>query len=163
MAEGEFALMKTHLDAALDQNVSTAAPYGSDHDVYSLMADAAVQRRDLTALREYAPLAEASARRVDHRLDLAIAHRAWGVAHTLAGEYSQARQRFQQALDLFAPYQVPWQLGRTQYELGLLASAEKKTAEAREHLSRALAAFEEMHAAPDAGRTRAALEDLGIR
>ncbi len=160
MAEGEFALMTTHLEAALEQNVATGAPYGSDHDVYSLLADAAVQRRDLAMLREYASLAEESARRIDHELDLAIAHRAWGVAHTLAGEYPQAAQRFQQALDLFGAYQVPWQLGRTEYEMGLLASAEKKTAEAREHFSRALAAFEEMHAAPDARRTRAALQDL---
>lgn len=149
------------LEAALEHDIVTGAPYGTDHDVYSLLADAAAQRRDLAALREYAPLAEESARRIDHRLDLAIAHRAWGVAHTLAGEYPQARGRFQQALDLFAAYQAPWQLGRTEYEMGLLAGAEKKTAEARDHFSRALAAFEEMHAAPDMRRTRAALEEIG--
>ena len=56
----------------------------------------------------------------------AIAHRAWGVAHTLAGEYPQAETRLQQALEIFTAYPAPWQMGRTLFEMGELARAQRK-------------------------------------
>jgi hypothetical protein len=51
-------------------------------------------------------------------------------------------------------------LGRTLFELGELATAQKDIAAAREYFARAQVAFEEMHAAPDAAQTKAALERL---
>ena len=132
-----------------------------DHDLYTLLVDGAAQQRDQAALRKYAPLAEETATRIGHRLHTAIAHRAWGVGHTLAGEYPQAEARFQQALEIFMDYPAPWQIGRTLFEMGELARAQLQTEQAREHHSRALKAFEELHAAPYAARTRSALENLG--
>ena len=75
MAEGEFALVREHLEAALNKPSQGWAPVG-DHELYSLLADAAVQQRDEAALRQYAAPAEETARRYDHRLYQAIAHRA---------------------------------------------------------------------------------------
>jgi tetratricopeptide (TPR) repeat protein len=158
MAEGEFALMQQHLEAALKLSSSAGAAPAGDHDVYAMLVDGAAQQRDPAGLQKYAALAEETARRIDHKLHLAIAQRAWGVAHTLAGEYPQAEARFKQALDIFSDYPAPWQIGRTLFEMGELALAQMKTEQARDYYSRALSAFEGLHAAPYAVRARSVLE-----
>jgi tetratricopeptide (TPR) repeat protein len=160
MAEGEFALMQQHLEAALNLSSAVGADPAGDHDVYALLVDGAAQQRDPVGLQKYAALAEETARRIDHKLHLAIAQRAWGVAHTLAGEYPQAEVRFKEALDIFTAYPAPWQIGRTLFELAELARLQKQTQQARDYYSRALSAFEELQAVPYAECTRAALENL---
>jgi tetratricopeptide (TPR) repeat protein len=163
MAAGEFALSRQHLEAALAMGAIAPTGHGAyanEYDLCALLADTAAQQRDAEALRRYAPLAEAMAQRIDHPLYQAIAQRAWGVAHRLAGEYADAEARLNQALELFERLETRWQIGRTRYELGELAQARNDTAAARSHFSRALAAFEAMRAAPDAARTHAVLESL---
>ncbi len=160
MAEGEFALMQQHLEAALKlSSTANAAPAG-DHDVFAMLVDGAALQRDPVGLQKYVALAEETARRIDHKLHLAIALRAWGVAHTLAGEYPQAEARFKEALDIFSDYPAPWQIGRSLFEMGELARLQMKTEQARDYYSRALSTFEELHAAPYAGRVRHALENV---
>jgi hypothetical protein len=156
MAEGEFALIRQHLERVLSQQTS----WPGDHDMYAMLAEAAVQQRDEAAIRQYAPLAEAAAIQCDHTLYRAIAHRAWGVAHRLAGQHAEAASRLRQAMDLFDGLQTRWQSARTWFELGELALARNDTIGAREHFSQALAVFEEMQAAPDEIHTRAALDRL---
>lgn len=156
MGEGEFTLIRGHLEAAL--NLSLA--WVGDHDVYAALTDAASRQGDEAAIREYAPQAEALAARYGHALYQAIAQRAWGVAHRLAGEYREADERLSQALALFSGLNTRWQMGRTLFELGELAAVQGRTVEARERFAGALAAFVAMRAAPDAGRTQATLEKL---
>jgi tetratricopeptide (TPR) repeat protein len=127
-----------------------------------MLADTATQQRDEAALRRYAPLAEAAAMRHEHRLYLAIAQRAWGVAHRLAGEYVEAGARLAQALALFQPLGVRWQTGRTLYELGELATAQGDWDIAHERFVHALADFEAMRAVHEIARTRAALAALHL-
>ena len=155
MAEGEFALVRQHLEHALGKT----ATWVGEHDLYAMLADAAAQQRDEAALQQYAPLAEEAAARYDHKLYRAIAHRARGVAHRLKGEYTEAEVRLRQALGLFRGLDTRWQIGRTLFELGELTRARGDSTGAREHFALALAAFGEMKAAPDAARTRAALEE----
>jgi tetratricopeptide (TPR) repeat protein len=131
-----------------------------EHDLYAMLADAAVQQRDTAALEKYAPLAEELAVRYDHKLYRAIAHRTWGVAHHLAGHYVDAEVRLKQALELFEALDTRWQIGRTLFELGELARSQAENKAAHEYFSRALAAFEAMGAMPDATRTRERLADL---
>ena len=150
MAEGEFALVQKYLEIALHK---TAAWVG-EHDLYAMLVDTAVQQRDELALQKYAPLAEEFALRYDHMLYRAIAHRAWGVSHRLAGQYAEARTRLQQALDLFQQLDARWQIGRTFFELGDLDLARMESTEAQEQFSRALSVFESMSALPDVARTR---------
>jgi len=157
MAEGEFALVREHLEAALLQT----AEWVGDHDLYAMLVDAAALEGDLPALQRYAPLAEQSAVRYDHRLYQAIAHRAFGVAHRLAGEHGHAETRLTQALDLLADLDARWQMGRTHFELGALARARADRSGAEGHFHRALADFERQGAAPDILRTQAALAELG--
>src|SRR4029079_2938035 len=129
MAEGEFALVRQHLEQALRKTTTaltssfTNASWAGDYDLYALLADTAAQQHDEVALRRYAPLAEESAVRYGHVLYQAIAHRAWGVAHRLAGEYSAAEKRLQQALVLFQQMETRWQIGRTFATLGDLERA----------------------------------------
>lgn len=159
MAEGEFALVREHLESALSQPSIGWIAFG-DHEVYNLLVDTAVQQRDEASLRKYAPLAEELATFYDHRLNLAVAHRAWGVAHRLAGQHDEAEFRLNHALEIFQHSNTLWQIGRTLFELGELALARTESSVARNHLTSALSTFESMGALPDAARTRERLESL---
>jgi len=142
----------------MEASLHSSSEWVSDHDIYAILVDMAVLQRDEAGIRQYTPQAEELAMRYGHTLYQAIAHRAWGVAHRLAGEYTEAEARLTQALDLFSGLNTRWQIGRTLFELGELAAAQTNIAKARDHFTRALAAFEAMRAAPDVARTRAALE-----
>jgi hypothetical protein len=131
-----------------------------DHDLYALLADTAVNQRDAEALRQFAPRLEELAARDGHALYLAIAQRAGGVARRLAGEHGLAAALLNRALSGFQALGTGWQIGRTLFELGELAWAGMDTAGARDYFARALAAFEGLGAAPDAERTRNALQAL---
>jgi tetratricopeptide (TPR) repeat protein len=156
MAEGEFALVSQAAETALQ----TSSEWIGDHDLYAVLADAAAQAGDAVALRRYAPLAEETAAHYGHTLYAAVAHRAWGVAHRLAGEVTKAETRLLRALELFRALDTRWQIGRTLFELGELALARSNTAMARDNYERALQAFLAVKAAPDEVRTRAVLERL---
>ncbi len=155
--------MESLLDKA-GQPVSNGT-MAHDHDVYMTAADTAVEMRDETALRIYTPLLEDLAERDGHRLYLAIAQRADGVARRLAGDYAGAEERLHLALEVFERLGTRWQAGRTLFELGetALAADGDRVAQigaARAYLSQALDAFEAMQARPNAERTRAVLASL---
>jgi tetratricopeptide (TPR) repeat protein len=157
MAQGEFALVRQHLEAGL----AVAGELAGEHDIYAMLADVAALERDADALRRYTPQAEEMSARYGHVLYQAIASRARGVAHRLAGEYPEAEARLKQALELFRGLEARWQVGRTWFELAELAQIRVDADGARDYYSLALAAFEEMRAAPDAACARAALKTLG--
>ena len=150
MAEGEFVLVRKYLEIA----VNKTATWVGEHDLYAMLADAAAQQRDESALQKYAPLADEFASHYDHKLYQAIAHRAMGVAYRLAGQYPEAEIQLNRALELFQKLETRWQIGRTFIELGELALSRAEITAAREHFSHALSAFEVMGALPDAVRTR---------
>jgi tetratricopeptide (TPR) repeat protein len=160
MAEGEFALVKDHLETAGKIPVSSRGFLMNETERYFLLVDLAVQERDEVGLRQYAPLAEEMALRDEHLLFQAGSHRAWGVLHRLEGKYEKAEAHLNQALEMFQGLETRWQIGRTLYELAELAVARADPTEAREYFSRALVAFEEIRANPDAVRTREALRLL---
>jgi tetratricopeptide (TPR) repeat protein len=132
----------------------------TDSDLYAMLTDAAMQQYDLASLLKYAPQAEELSIRHGNVLYQAIAHRAWGTAYRLTGEYEQAEIRLNHALQLFQSLGTRWQLGRTIYELGHLAMARKNIPTARRHFNDALMEFEKMKAAPNAERVRVILTQL---
>lgn len=156
MAEGEFVLVREHLEAAL----TTSADDIGEHDLYAMLADAAVRQRDQAALQQYAPLAEETADRYGHTLYQAIAQRAWGVLHCLAGDLTEAETRLRRALEIFAGLETHWQIGRSYAELAELARAQNDISGACDYFALALTEFEELDAIPDAARTRTALEAM---
>jgi hypothetical protein len=158
-AEGEFTLVREHLEIALLQPSIGWIAFG-DHELYNLLADVAAQQRDEGLLRKYAPLAEEFASRYDHKLYRAIAHRTWGVSHRLAGQYMESQTRFEQALEIFQQMNTRWQIGRTFVEMGELDIARANNVAALEHFSRALNTFERIDAVPDATRVRERLTAL---
>jgi len=161
MAEGEFALVRQHLEAARLKPHSIRTLSWGDHDFYALLADAAAQQRDRAALHAYAPPALALAEQLGHRFYQALALRAWGVLHRFEGDYDAAFTRLNAALDIFRALGAPWQIGRTLAELGELARVRGSESTARQHLTEALAAFASLGALPDVARTRVALRALG--
>ena len=130
-----------------------------DHEIYLNLADIAMEMRDESAIRKYAPLLEELAKRDNHKLYLAVAHRAQGVGFHLAGDQTKAEMRLNQALDLFTELNCKWQMGRTLFELAQI-NIKKKT-KALEYFSQALNIFEEIQAVPYVERVRSALTSLG--
>jgi tetratricopeptide (TPR) repeat protein len=156
MGEGEFALVRQHLELS----VSQTAEWLGDHDQYTTLAEVAALQRDEAAIRKFAARAEALADNLGHAPYQGIIHRAWGVAHRLAGEYDESQSRLDRALEIFMGMNARWQLGLTQFEVGELALARQQPAAARDAYRRALENFEAMKARPFAERTRAALAVL---
>jgi tetratricopeptide (TPR) repeat protein len=162
-AEGEFALVKEKLEQALalsGQPVKRGT-MAHKHIVYMMLADSAAQLRDEAGLMKYASLLEKLAVQDDHQPYLAVAHRAWGIACRLAGDYAEAETRLKQALELFGAMEARWQTGRTLYELAELKLAQSDLVGARDYYMRALTEFEALQATPDFERTKAAIETLG--
>jgi tetratricopeptide (TPR) repeat protein len=111
-------------------------------------------------LQKYAPLAEEYASRYDHKLYRAIAHRAWGVSHRLAGQYAESQIRFEWALEIFQQMNTHRQVGRTLFELGELAVAQMDFPMASAYFTRARSAFESIQATLDSAYIHATLEKL---
>src|SRR4029079_4537149 len=144
----------------LELALSPTVFWAGDHDVLVTIVDVAALQYDEAALRQYAPRAEALADELGHTVYQATVHRAWGVAHRLAGEYAESEARLNSALVLFRPLNTRWQIGRTLFELGELAVARQQPGDARGYFCDALASFDAMRAAPDSARARAAIEAL---
>ena len=133
-----------------------------EHIVYMMLTDTAALVHDEAAIRRYAPRLEELATRDDHHLYLAIAHRAWGIAHRLSGEYDLAETRLLKARDVFKELETRWQLGRTLFEMGELEQARSHTDAARDYFSQALAAFEAVQALPNETQTRNMVQSLEV-
>jgi tetratricopeptide (TPR) repeat protein len=158
-AEGEFALVMEKLEAALalpGQPVKRGT-MAHEHIVYMMLVEAAAGLPDLDALCEYAERLEELATQDSHKPYLAIAHRAWGIAHRLSGDYDLAKNRLQMALTLFVELEAKWQIGRTEVEMAKLNLARSEEAKAARHFSQALESFEALQARPDMARVEAAL------
>ena len=186
-AQGEFALVREQLERAL-RTAGQPVRRGTiahDHDVYMSLTDTAAHLRDEDAIRTYAPMLVDLAKRDGHRIFEAIAQRASGVAHRLAGEYSEAAECFNQAMRLFEAADhsssvatdghgegvqpedarsVPahcYQIARTCVEIAELAVALSDSGRARDYYERALSSFDALGALPDMQNTHAAIERLG--
>ncbi len=131
-----------------------------EHIVYMMLVDSAARAGDETAIRQFTPKLEELALRDDHKPYLAVAHRAWGIAHRLAAEYTDAETRLEKALEIFEELETRWQLGRTLYEMGELAMAKADGGAAHSYYSRAQDVFEEINAGPDVSRTAAVLATI---
>ena len=162
LAEGEFALVRDHLEQAI-RSPTDPARWGSgmtDLDFHILCAEAAAQTRDAKGLAEHAPLAEDGARRLRHRLYSGVAHRAHGVALLLGGQPGAAIDRHNQALEVFAALGTRWQLGRTLVERAEAHASAGDLSSSRADYARAVEAFEAVGAEPAAAETRQSLQSL---
>ena|SRR5258708_461425 len=161
MAEGEFALIAEHLEAALRQPL-TLTRWGSaatDLDVLVLFAEYAAER-SLPGQAAYAQRALQAAEAVGHQLYQGSARWALGQAHLRAGALDEAETSFAQALELFQAVPAPWQAARTWLALASVDQARAQPELARPMLELALSEFQALGAAPDAERAVAALRLL---
>jgi tetratricopeptide (TPR) repeat protein len=161
-AESEFALVIDKLEPALKLSGQPVkrGTMAHEHIVYMMLVDSAARAGDEATIRKFAPRLEELALRDDHQPYLAVAHRAWGVAHRLAGEFTDAETRLAKALNIFEALGTDWQTGRTLYELGELALAQLDGGAAHKYFTRALDLFEELEAKPDIVKTAAVIEKL---
>ena len=160
MGEGEFALVKRHLTAALQLPPVGWNPVGM-HEILVLLADTGAMNRDEQLLSTYASKADAMSLSLNHLLYHAMAKRALGILDWLHRDYARAEDQLRESVQLFQQLETRWQLGRTLYDLGELSIDLEKPAQAREFFTQALSAFEEMGAAPSVTRTRRYLASIG--
>jgi len=167
MAEGEFALVREHLDRAV-RGPNDPVRWGSavtDLDFNVLYADAAARARDAEALGRFVPPAEQGAELFGHRLYTAIALRSRGVQFLLADRAAEAVTCEDQALAIFEDLGTRYQMGLTLGERARAFSALGDSASARADWSRAASLFEAQGALPAARQARdslAALQDGGV-
>jgi tetratricopeptide (TPR) repeat protein len=161
-AEGEFALVREKLEPALQLSGQPVkrGTMAHEHIVYMMLVDAAAQVEDGATIRKFGPKLEELALRDDHQPYLAVAHRAWGIAHRLAGEYQEAGERLSKALHIFESLETRWQVGRTLFELGELSLAQTEGEAAHGYFTRAQELFEELGAKPDLTRVAAVIARL---
>lgn len=161
-AEGEFALVRQKLEPALQLSGQPVkrGTMAHEHIVYMMLVDAAAQVEDEATIREFAPRLEELALRDDHQPYLAVAHRAWGIAHRLAGEYQGSGERLNKALHIFESLGTRWQVGRTLFELGELSLAQTDGEAAHDYFTRAQELFEDLGARPDLARVATVLANL---
>jgi tetratricopeptide (TPR) repeat protein len=159
-AQGEFAQVKEKLERSMGLSGQPVkrGTMAHEHIVYMMLVDSAATARDQNTILKYAPILEKLATRDDHRPYLAIAHRAYGIAHRLSMEYDHAESRLQHAFDIFEELDLPWQRGRTLYELGELAQIRNNHEISRQLFTQALQEFERLGATADVVRTKAVLE-----
>jgi hypothetical protein len=124
----------------------------NQHDVLTMLAEAAARAEDRAALEEFAAPAAELAHRYGHRLYAAIADRALGVLARIQGRSDDARRLLQTALRSFDDLGTRWQVGRTQGEMAVLEHELGKPDEARVWMDLALASLETMQAEPDRQR-----------
>ncbi|MCC7163892.1 MAG: hypothetical protein IT331_15460 [Anaerolineae bacterium] len=161
-AGGEFALVRERLENALmlsGQPVKRGT-MAHDHDLYMALTDSAAQQYDRAAIELYTPWLEELAKRDNHKLYLAIAHRARGISRRLVGEYEQSAQELKRALELFGELRTRWQSGRTLTELGLLERTRDNPDATREYLNQALEEFQALGAQVGAARVHTILAEL---
>jgi len=131
-----------------------------EHIVTMMLTEAAARLRDQEALDRYASRLEELAERDGHRPYLAIARRARGIHHHLAGEFEQAEAHLQEALTTFNKMGAQWQAGRTLYELAEVKFTEADKLATEVYLGQALDLFTALEAGPDIARTQAVLAEL---
>jgi tetratricopeptide (TPR) repeat protein len=163
--QGEFALVKECLERALEKS-GQPVNYGTmahDHAITMMLTECAVETRDEAALNKWAVRLMELAERDDHKLYAAIASRALGVSHRMAGRFGEAEASLQRALEVFTQMGTRWQRGRTLVEMAELelSRPRKGRKKARKHFSEALRMFEGIQAAADVARTRLALATVG--
>lgn len=125
-----------------------------------MLVDAAARAGDAAAIRKFTPRLEELALQDDHKPYLAVAHRAWGIALRISGEFEEAETRLEKALEIFEEIEASWQIGRTLYELGELALVQTDGVAAHSYFMLAQTRFEELGAKPDIARTAKLLENL---
>lgn len=131
-----------------------------EHIVFMMLVDAAARAGDAAAIRKFTPRLEELALQDDHKPYLAVAHRAWGIALRISGEFEEAETRLEKALEIFEEIEASWQIGRTLYELGELALVQTDGVAAHSYFMLAQTRFEELGAKPDIARTAKLLENL---
>ncbi|MBG7610298.1 MAG: hypothetical protein IZT55_05460 [Anaerolineae bacterium] len=161
-AEGEFALVKSKLEPALELSGQPVkrGTMAHEHIVYMMLVDSAAITRDQAAILKYAPILEELSTRDNHQPYLAIACRAFGVAHRLAEDYELAESKLHQALEIFGELEMPWQRGRTFHELGELAQLRGDLDLTRQLFIQALDEFEKIQAIPDLEKTKVIFEKI---
>jgi len=130
------------------------------HIIYMMLVDSAAAAGDAATILKYAPMLEELAVRDDHQPYLAVCHRAYGIAHMLAGELEEAEICLQLALKIFEDQEALWQSARTMAALGELAKLRGQPAPSREMFRKAVEKFEALQALPDVKRTKAQLEPI---
>jgi tetratricopeptide (TPR) repeat protein len=161
-AEGEFALVRGKLEPALELSGQPVkrGTMAHEHIVFMMLVDAAARAGDEAAIRKFTPRLEELALQDDHKPYQAVAHRAWGIALRLSGEFKEAEMHLEKALAIFEETESSWQIGRTLYELGELALVQTDGPAAHSYFMLAQTRFEELGAKPDIARTAEFLKNL---
>jgi DNA-binding CsgD family transcriptional regulator len=125
--------------------------------------EARIALGDLELARKRVEQLEERSRHLDRRRPLGVALRARGILLAAEGDLDSATAVFEASLDVLQGIQAPYERARTLLALGAVLRRAKQKRAARQSLESAVAALEELGAAPWAAKARAELARIGGR
>lgn len=110
--------------------------------------------------REYIELAQGRLKTEKSLSMSGLIQRLTGQLEAAVGHLPEARQHIAQSISIFTTTYIPYEIARSQYEMGQLLKLEQDIKGATEYLTQAKAVFEKLGAKPDFEATEKALESL---
>ena len=110
--------------------------------------------------REYIELAQGRLKTEKSLSMSGLIQRLTGQLEAAVGHLPQARQHIAQSISIFTTTYIPYEIARSQYEMGQLLKLEQDRKGATDYLSQAKSVFEKLEAQPDYEATEKALKSL---
>lgn len=125
------------------------------------LAEAHFSLGGLDQAREYLELAKERLKEEESLFLSGLIQRLAGLLETSSGRFAEAKQLIAQSISIFSTTEVPYEMARSQYEMGLLLQKAGEIDPARNHLVRAVETFRRLGAKPAAEMAHTAILGIG--
>src|SRR5262249_45581410 len=124
------------------------------------LAEFHLSQGGLDQAREYLELAQGRVKEETYLPISGLTQRLTGQLEAASGRFAEARQHIAQSISIFATTEIPYDLARSYYEMGVLLKRARDLKTGESNLRQALAIFERLGADPDVELTRRALSTM---
>jgi hydrogenase-4 transcriptional activator len=148
----------------LRQTMQLSTSIGDLHGVTLAMvglADFHLAQGGLDQAREYLELAQGRLKEETYLPASGLIQRLTGQLEAASGRYAEARQHIAQSISVFTTTDIPYDLARSYYEMGLLLKKSRDVKGSESNLRHALAILEKLGAEPDLELARRAINSIG--
>jgi len=156
------------MDAALKtlrQTMQLSTSIGDLHGVTLAMvalAEFHLSQGGVDQAREYLELAQGRLKEETYLPVSGLIQRLTGELEAASGRFAEARQHIAQSISIFTTTEIPYDLARSYFEMGLLLKKSRDLKGAEANLRQSLAIFEKLKAAPNIEAARKALGSMDV-
>jgi hydrogenase-4 transcriptional activator len=112
--------------------------------------------------REYVELAQGRLKEENSLIMSGMIQRLIGKLEATSGRLAEAKQHIAQSISIFTTTDIPYEIAKSNYEMGLLLMKALDLKGAKSHLLQARETFENLEALPDLERTNQALSSIAL-